>query len=202
MKKKYMKYTEEVYYYFHNQYGYLLIYGIGQMKESHNNDKPWESYRNSLKTVKFEYGVTSISAWLFGKDAGLYVIENVFIGNTMKTIYQYAFYNCQSLKSVTIPESVTLIKFEAFLNCIKMGSLFIVSKTLTIQSNAFEGCDALSIIIYFNSNPPTCQTYNYSCDGKHFCKINCDTLPNVIVPSGYSSNKFCNLGVSKTLQIL
>ena len=58
--------------------GKLTISGTGDMKAYlGSNQNPWYSYKDSIKTVKIENGVTSI-------------------GN-------YAFYDCTSLTSIEIP---------------------------------------------------------------------------------------------------
>ncbi|MCD7748399.1 MAG: leucine-rich repeat protein, partial [Firmicutes bacterium] len=71
--------------------GTLTISGTGEMYDFDEETAPWYLYRESITTVVFEDGVTSIG--------------------------MYAFYNCTSLESITIPESVTSIDYMAFYNC-------------------------------------------------------------------------------------
>ena len=69
-----------------------------------------------------------------GKD---YSVTN--IGNN-------AFFFCNSLTSVTIPNSVTSIGNSAFYNCRSLTSIVIPSSVTSIEDNAFLGCS--SIITY------------------------------------------------------
>ena len=59
----------------------LTISGTGEMENSDYSDIPWNSYRNSIKSLIIENGVTSIN--------------------------NYAFQHCKSLTYITIPNSVT-----------------------------------------------------------------------------------------------
>lgn len=52
-------------------------------------------------------------------------LENVIIGNTVKTIGDEAFYNCHSLASVTIGNGVTSIGSKAFQYCTSLTDVYI-----------------------------------------------------------------------------
>lgn len=54
-----------------------------------------------------------------------------------------AFRNCDSLTSVVIPSTVTLINGVAFYNCKRLSSLTISDSIAVIGSEAFRGCAAL-----------------------------------------------------------
>ncbi len=57
-----------------------------------------------------------------------------------------AFYNCTSLTSITIPNSVTIIGDRAFCNCISLTSIEIPDSVTTIVSSAFLNCTSLTSI--------------------------------------------------------
>ena len=60
-----------------------------------------------------------------------------------KIIAENAFYNCNMLTSVTIPDSVTSIDYGAFKNCTSLTSITLGDGVTTIESYAFSGCGEL-----------------------------------------------------------
>ena len=57
-----------------------------------------------------------------------------------------AFYNCSSLTSVTIPESVTSIGHYAFSGCSSLTSITIPESVTSIGDSAFYSCSSLTSI--------------------------------------------------------
>lgn len=166
--------------------GELTITGTGQMEDfGYYGAVPWYSNRNSIKTVKIEEGVTSISS--------------------------YSFYGCKTLISVSIPESVERISHDSFYGCTGLSSLTIPKGVSYIESFAFDGCSSSleSIIVdegnetfksvdncLINKNSKMlllgCNNSVIPADGsvtsigeKAF--YNCAELTNVTIPNGVTS---------------
>jgi len=78
-------------------------------------------------------------------------VKRIIVGDSVTTIGEYAFSNCSSLTSVTIPNSVTTIKEYAFSNCSSLTSVTIPNSVTTIGDNAFNGCSSLTSVTIPNS---------------------------------------------------
>lgn len=65
-------------------------------------------------------------------------------GSQVDTIARYAFKDCVSLKSITIPNTVVSIGYGAFQDCSKLADIRIPESVETIDANAFKGCLALT----------------------------------------------------------
>ena len=61
-------------------------------------------------------------------------------------IYEYAFFRCMSLESITIPSGVTGIGFYAFEGCTSLKSITIPDSMTSITGGAFSGCTSLTSI--------------------------------------------------------
>ena len=71
------------------------------------------------------------------------------------SIGNYAFSNCSSLTSITIPNSVTRINNSMFYNCSSLTSITIPNSVTSIGDSVFRGCTKLIQLILFPSTPPT-----------------------------------------------
>ena len=72
-------------------------------------------------------------------------------GHPVTAIGSTAFYLCNNLTSITIPNGVTTIGSNAFLNCYGLHSITIPDSVTTIGSGAFVGCDSLKDVYYSGS---------------------------------------------------
>jgi len=75
---------------------------------------------------------------------GALSITNNLGGYPVTTIGDSAFEDCESLSSVTIPDSVTIIGDEAFVMCTSLADVTIPDNVTTIEAGAFAGCTSLT----------------------------------------------------------
>ena len=105
-----------------------------------------------LTSVTIPQSVTSIGDHAFDECIHLKTLsfgENSFgenIETNIKTIGNYAFFHCNDLESVTIPQSVTSIGREAFRFCNNMKSLAINGAIESMGIGAFAGCISLKTL--------------------------------------------------------
>ena len=71
----------------------------------------------------------------------------------MTSIGEYAFYWCDSLTSVTIPDGVTSIGSHAFEGRRALTSITIPDSVTSIGSGAFAGCVSLETLTVDKRNP-------------------------------------------------
>ncbi len=87
--------------------------------------------------------VTAIGEKAFYSCEGL---TDIVIPDTVTTVGDYAFWYCTSLTAADIPASVKNIGYYAFFNCRKLGKLTLHEGLESIGGWAFSGCSALKDI--------------------------------------------------------
>ena len=93
--------------------------------------------------ILFNKDKTELICYPAGKTDSTYTVPN-----TVTTIGDFAFENCEELLSVTLPDSVTTIGYYAFSYCGNLSSVTIPESVTSIGEGAFKYCyDLPSIII-------------------------------------------------------
>ena len=100
-----------------------------------------------------------------------YSCQNIVLNNGFKEIQKSAFYSCDNLKSIVVPDSVTTIGDSAFSSCKSLTSVTIENGVTSIGNHAFSGCTSLTSITIPDS---------VTSIGDH-AFINCDKLKYVYI---------------------
>ncbi len=72
--------------------------------------------------------------------------KSVSIPNTVKSIGDEAFYDCDTLETVIIPTSVEKISFGAFADCSSLKEIIIPSNVEVVENSVFNNCTSLKEI--------------------------------------------------------
>ena len=94
----------------------------------------------------------------------------------LTTIPNSAFKNCKQLKSIVLPNTITLIRESAFYNCAALEEIIIPESVQTLGASAFESCDKLSSVVFEGTLAE---------DGiGSECFSSCSSLPSIVIPEG------------------
>ena len=103
-------------------------------------------------------------------------------GCNVTDIGDYAFSDCTSLTSITIPNGVTSIGWYAFSDCTSLTSVVIPDGVTSIDASTFYGCTSLASITVADNNQSYCDV-----DGVLFNK---DKTELVQYPAGKTSASY------------
>lgn len=141
----------------------LEITGTGEMPNywtSGTKLAPWNSYKDSIKTVTISEGITSIGEYAFYSFCN-YSCDNltsVSLPSTLNSIGSGAFYCCESLESIVI----------TFYGCTALQTVMLPKNLANIRRMAFTGSGLISIAI-----PDSVMTI------EKFAFFDCRSLENV-----------------------
>ena len=115
-------------------------------------------------------------------DIGYLIFKSVripkYIGKyTVTSIGDHTFVGCDSLTSITIPDSVTSIGDRAFSGCTSLTSITIPNSVTTIGNYAFSVCSSLTSITISDS---VTSIGNYAF-------YNCTSLTSITIPDSVTS---------------
>ena len=119
-------------------------------------------FGSQVKEYIIGYSVTSIGDYAFAECSSL---TSITIPNSVTSIGEYAFDGCSSLTSITIPNSVTSIGEGAFFDCSSLTSITIPNSVTSIGTWAFRECSSLDTITCLAMTPPALGVdVFYGCD--------------------------------------
>ena len=115
-----------------------------------------------IYTTKYGYPIELSVTTGFGGNVVSHTYENgygkIVFDNDVQTIPSSAFKNCNSITTITLPESVTSIESYAFDGCNSLTSVTIPESVISIGKCAFDGCTGELIV---NCNIPSASSSSY-----------------------------------------
>jgi hypothetical protein len=107
-------------------------------------------------------------------------ITSISIPNSVVFIDNSAFYNCSSLTTITMPDSIKFIGKSAFYNCSALTNIRIPKSITSINDNTFYGCTGLKDI----------EIPESAISIEPFAFYNCTGFTNLIIPNSVTSIKY------------
>lgn len=147
-----------------------------------------QDYTEGLYFVLYskEYYVVSIGK---ARDENI-VIPTTLNGFPVTGIKMSGFKNCSFIKSITMPESITVIGEEAFAGCSSLESIILPKSITSISSYAFSSCESLKSI-----NIP--YGINVISEGAF---AGCSSLTSIDIPEGVTDIKFAAFNNCSSLE--
>lgn len=156
-----------------SQNGVLTITGSGAMASWEMEQAPWYRFKDDIKEVIIERGVTSIGDFAFyncsnlskvtiGEDVtsvGAYgfsyctSLEEIKIPNSVTEVGEFAFSYCSALKDITLSSNLAKIAMGMFAYCSTLDSIILPQNIVVIEDQAFDGCFALVSITFLGNAP-------------------------------------------------
>ena len=144
--------------------GTLTVSGSGAIDDySVKHPAPWDVFRNELRVVYIQSGVTRVGSYAFSAYPALASVtmagsvtaigdfafadctnlKILNLGGGVKSIDMNAFDTCSSLQSVRLPETLTSIGDEAFYRCDGLRSVTVPASVTSIGNMVFARCNGL-----------------------------------------------------------
>ena len=137
-------------------------------------------FSHQIKGGTLEYQIKGDAITITDCDtgaSGALTIPATIKGNPVTSIGERAFYNCEGLTSLTIPDGVTSIGSTAFQGCTGLTGITIPERVTSIGWGAFVGCTSLTSITIPDS---------VTSIGKHTF-MHCTSLASITIGEGVTS---------------
>lgn len=126
--------------------GTMTISGTGDMDSFQVYSPyivPWADYRDSVKELVIEEGVTKIGSYAFQDFEN---ISQIVIPDSVQIIEYYAFASCGGLETIVIGDGVQIIEQSAFYYCTSVSAIQFGNSVEQIGASAFYNCANVSKI--------------------------------------------------------
>ena len=146
-----------------------------------------------IKGIKYCLDEQTMTAEVIAKRNGYegdIIIPETVVSNRasylVTSIGKNAFFDCKSLTSITLPNSIKSIEFGAFMSCESLSKITLPDSVKSIESSAFYRCESLTEIAIPNSVKNIESSAFYRCES--LTEI---TLPNSVKSLGYDAFSNC-----------
>jgi hypothetical protein len=137
------------------------------------------------------YSVTEIGDWAFYNCNRL---TSVNLPNSITNIDFEAFRACNGLTSITFPNSVTFMEEQVFLDCQGLTSITLPNSLTEIANGTFYGCSNLTSVTIPNSITTIGASAFFNC-----INLPSITIPNSVTTIGLGAFVYCHSLTSVTI---
>lgn len=146
----------------------------------HNTANVYDANEKNVGTIKLE-NIGGEGAELYGY-VGIHEEHSIKLGETIGDngytvagIGNSAFLYCTTLKSITLPDTLTYIGEFAFAGCTNLESITIPASVTSIGKGAFNGCTSLKEIVFEGNELEIIDSYAFA---------SCTALEKINFPEG------------------
>lgn len=161
----------------------VLVFGTMSVSAGLYYGFSYEIIGEEITITEFTYSTT-----------GTEIIPDEISGYPVTAIGDSAFYNCDSLVSITIPDTVVSIGKEAFRDCGNLTSITIPDSVTVIEDKAFYQCGGLQEINLGNSVTNIGEHAFWRCND-----LSIVTIPDSVTSIGASAFSECSNLMSVTI---
>ena len=152
------------------------VYIGGKLKYTTTSAKGYSPFfgNKSLRSVTYN----DVETTIYGKEyMNCSNLQNVHLGNGIKSIGAEAFRNCTALPRITTPNSVKTMEKFVFAGCTSLATAIIGDSTAAINESAFRDCTSL-VNVKLGASIATIGNSSF---------LNCSALPEITIPAATTS---------------
>lgn len=135
---------------------------------------------NPLNNATFSLGFGTSSYCIMGATSNVNksyqnILVKVELGKNVN-LTTSVFSGCSSLKTITIPKSITSLASSAFYGCLSLLNVILSNQLQTISGTTFQQCTTLKQLLLSNSISSVSSSM----------LATCSSLPNIVIPENWT----------------
>lgn len=138
-----------------------------------DDNAPFYSTSSQVTSFTFAEGVETVPAYIC---KNMNLLDTIVLPPSVRSLGQYAFYGCTSLKSINLPVTQKTLPVSFLEGCTSLESIELPATLTTISTDAFYGCTKLANVSLHEGITTIERRAFYNCK-----------LDSIIIPSTMTS---------------